>query len=244
MSYISLYFFLKHSVAWWFALRGQEQSSKKGSKVSPNRLIHADSMPLRVPNHQVKSLDDDGWWMMDVGRQHMPFFSVTVRISLILAKLKKAIFIRKTTLKTGLLYTSSCWPQHFPEEKPNEMHLSSNRSLCFSFLTAVLAGPCRGKFFFFPGWDLISSCCVWCQEVLRLVALGKYNCRTERQHPKICLQETGFWPGNWRFLQGGESSHADPCRFKGWKIPDFSVGHTLTYSWSTFQQSPCDRLPV
>ena len=245
MPYISLYFiiFLKHSVVWWFALRGQEQSSKKGSKASPNRLIHADSMPLRVPNHQVKPLDDDGWWMMDDGcwtATHA--ILVTVRISLILAKLKKAISSGKP-LKTWLLYTSSCWPQHFPEEKPNETHLSSNRSLFF-FVWRLFWPVHVGEILFFPGC-LISSCCVWCQEVLRLVALGKYNCRTERQPRRFVCKQRDFGQATGDFCRVENLPMQILVDLRAGKSLIFQQDiYTLTYLWSTFQQSPCDRLPV
>ena len=92
------------------------------------------------------------------------------------------------------------------------------------FLRGCFGGQCRGKSFFFPGLPHFKLLCVMPGSPT-FSGTGQVQLPYREATPKICLQETGFWPGNWRFLQGGESSHEDPCRFEGWKIPDFSIGH-------------------
>ena len=99
---------------------------------------------LRIPchcvlKHQVKPLDDDG--LMDDGWQHMPFWSYTVRISVISAKLTKqcwAFFVLSGKLLKRTFIQFKWVNQHFPEEKPNEI-ISLPTDLCFSSLLSTAA---------------------------------------------------------------------------------------------------------
>lgn len=158
---------------------------------------------------------DDGCWTATHA------ILVTVRISVILALAQESNFIRKKTSQNRTSIDFKFVNQHFPEEKPNETHLSSNRSLFF-FAAALAVNV--GENPFSPGLPHFKLLCVMPGSPT-FSGTGQVQLPYREATPKICLQETGCWPGNWRFLQGVESSHEDPCRFEGWKIPDFSIGH-------------------